>query len=82
MYSTGGEISQGAAEAAVVPPVAPIRGGECDICQLPVGPFLEDIGADALGLEQLDDGLHRAVVVGIIDAAAGQVSSRGMVAGT
>jgi len=57
-----GEILQGPVEATVVPPIDPSRVGEIDVGQLPVGPLMEDISADALGLKQPDDGLHEALV--------------------
>ena len=52
-------------QAPVVPPVDPSGGGPLDVGQVSVGPGMEDRGADALGFEQPDHGLHQRVVVRI-----------------
>src|SRR5918994_516287 len=50
-----------------VVPVDPAGGGVLDVGEGLVGPAVEDRGAEALGLEQADDALHEAVVVGVAD---------------
>nr|WP_238385138.1 hypothetical protein [Nesterenkonia muleiensis] len=62
-----GQMTDAAVEALVVPPIDPPGSSEFHIGKLPEGAFVEDLGADGFGLEQPNDGLHEAVVVGIAD---------------
>lgn len=62
-----GQMADTAVEALVVPPIDPPGSSEFHIGQLPVGAFVEDLGADGFGLEQPNDGFHEAVGVGIAD---------------
>ena len=63
----GWDHSEGPVQPAVVVPVDPAGGGVLDVGEGLVRPAVEDRGGDALGLEQADDALHEAVVVGVAD---------------